>query len=70
MQAIGLPEVKVGVVPGAGGCVRLPRLVGLAQGLSLILAGKVVRAKAALAAGIVDALVPDETVTKKTIVAQ
>jgi 3-hydroxyacyl-CoA dehydrogenase / enoyl-CoA hydratase / 3-hydroxybutyryl-CoA epimerase len=55
---LGLPEVQLGVIPGAGGTQRLPRLVGIATALDLILAGKTVRAKKALKLGLVDELVP------------
>ncbi|HYG69548.1 MAG TPA: enoyl-CoA hydratase-related protein, partial [Anaeromyxobacteraceae bacterium] len=44
---LGLPEVQLGVIPGAGGTQRLPRLVGIATALDLVLAGKTVRAKKA-----------------------
>ena len=46
---LGLPEVQLGVIPGAGGTQRLPRLVGIAAALDLILAGKTVKPKKALA---------------------
>jgi len=55
---IGLPEVKIGAIPGFGGSQRLPRRVGLRAGLDLILAGKTLPAKAAFRRGMVDALVP------------
>jgi 3-hydroxyacyl-CoA dehydrogenase/enoyl-CoA hydratase/3-hydroxybutyryl-CoA epimerase len=44
---IGLPEVKLGILPGWGGCVRLPRRVGLVAALDVILAGKAVSGKQA-----------------------
>lgn len=53
---MGLPEVTVGVIPGAGGTQRLPRLVGTPQALSMILTGKPVTAKKALDMGLVDAI--------------
>jgi len=53
---IGLPEVKLGIVPGAGGTQRLPRLIGVEPALDLILSGELVRAEKALALGIVDAV--------------
>tara|TARA_B100000315_G_scaffold260013_1_gene318743 strand:- start:1698 stop:3806 length:2109 start_codon:yes stop_codon:yes gene_type:complete len=56
---IGLPEVKLGVLPGFGGTVRLPRLLGLVTALNLILAGKMLTAKAALKIGAVDGLFSD-----------
>lgn len=39
---IGLPEVKLGILPGFGGCVRLPKRIGIAKALSMILPGKLV----------------------------
>jgi 3-hydroxyacyl-CoA dehydrogenase len=51
---LGLPEINLGVLPGAGGTQRLPRLVGLAQALELILSGKPVDVIAALDMGLVD----------------
>ncbi|QRX81790.1 3-hydroxyacyl-CoA dehydrogenase NAD-binding domain-containing protein [Glaciimonas sp. PAMC28666] len=54
---IGLPEVTLGVIPGAGGTQRLPRLVGVALGLEMIVTGKMLGAQEALAAGLIDALV-------------
>lgn len=56
---IGLPEVSLGIQPGWGGSVRLPRLIGSIQALSLILAGKMVDARTAYKLGIVDASEPD-----------
>ena len=53
---VGLPEVTLGVVPGAGGTQRLPRLVGLENALSLISEGKVIAAAEAEKIGLVDAL--------------
>ena len=54
---IGLPEVKLGVIPGFGGCVRLPRKVGLVKSLDVILAGKALSAKESLRCGLVDKVV-------------
>lgn len=56
---VGLPEVTLGVLPGAGGTQRLPRLVGIQAGLDIILQGKILRAPKAKAAGLVDALAED-----------
>lgn len=55
---IGLPEVKLGIHPGWGGTVRLPRLIGAPQALNLILNGHTISGKAAAKLGIVDAAVP------------
>jgi len=55
---IGLPEAKVGLLPGAGGTQRLPRLIGIRPALPLLLEGKELRPKAALDAGMIDQIVP------------
>ncbi len=55
---IGLPETKLGIIPGFGGCVRLPRTVGLPASLDIILAGKAVDGRKAEKIGLVDACVP------------
>ena len=59
---LGLPEVTLGVVPGAGGTQRLPRLIGFAPALEMITTGKAVSATAALALGLIDA-VDDDPIT-------
>ncbi|PJJ98196.1 3-hydroxyacyl-CoA dehydrogenase [Lysobacteraceae bacterium NML75-0749] len=51
---IGLPEVKLGIFPGWGGSVRLPRLIGAPAAFDLMLTGRSVNAKAARAMGLVD----------------
>ena len=56
---VGLPEVNLGILPGAGGTQRLPRLTGAATALDLITSGKHVTAARALDLGIVDAIVED-----------
>ena len=53
---IGLPEVSLGIIPGFGGCVRLPKLVGLQAALQLILTAKLIPAKKALRLKLVDAI--------------
>jgi 3-hydroxyacyl-CoA dehydrogenase/enoyl-CoA hydratase/3-hydroxybutyryl-CoA epimerase len=55
---IGLPEVRLGIFPAWGGCVRLPRLVGLANALDLILTGKQIDARRAKKIELVDEAVP------------
>jgi len=55
---LGLPEVQLGLIPGAGGCQRLPRLIGARAALDMILAGKSERAAKALRLGLVDEVVP------------
>lgn len=56
---LGLPEINLGLIPGAGGTGRLPRLVGPERALDMILTGKHVPAADALRDGLVDALVED-----------
>ena len=51
---LGLPEVNLGLIPGAGGTVRLPRLIGVEAALNMIASGKPVSAKTALSLGLVD----------------
>ncbi|MDT0140095.1 3-hydroxyacyl-CoA dehydrogenase NAD-binding domain-containing protein [Acidovorax sp. PRC11] len=54
---LGLPEVNLGLLPGAGGTQRAPRLMGVKPAAEMMLSGKPLSAKAALAAGLVDRLV-------------
>jgi len=56
--ALGVPEVQLGLLPGSGGTQRLPKLVGIAKALDLMLTGKQLRAKQALKIGLVDDVVP------------
>src|SRR5262249_7993254 len=58
---LGVPEVQLGLLPGAGGTQRLPRLVGVQAALDLILTGKAVRASKARKLGLVDEAVPRST---------
>ncbi len=55
---LGLPEVQLGLIPGAGGTQRLPRRVGIAAALDLILSGKSLGARKALKLGLVDEVTP------------
>lgn len=57
---VGLPEVKLGIVPGAGGTQRLPRLIGIPAALDLIASGRIAKAGEALSLGIVDELAEDD----------
>ena len=54
---LALPEVQLGIIPGAGGTQRLPRLIGVRNALDMILTGKNIRAKKALQMGLVDEMV-------------
>jgi enoyl-CoA hydratase len=58
----GLPEVKLGLIPGAGGTQRLPRLVGRGRALDIMLTARQVRADEALAIGLVDRLTDGDVV--------
>lgn len=57
-SVLGLPEVTLGIIPGWGGTQRMPRLVGLAEGLPIILGGKPVKAQKAWKINLVDAIAP------------
>ncbi len=57
---VGQPEVLLGIIPGAGGTQRLPRLCGAELAIEMCTAGKPVNAAKALAAGIVDRVVGDD----------
>ena len=57
---VGQPEVLLGIIPGAGGTQRLPRLAGAKMALEMCTDGKAVTAPKALAAGIIDHIVPDD----------
>ena len=60
---VGLPEVKLGLLPGAGGTQRLPRLIGPEKALKMIVTGDPIEASEALADGIVDEIVDGDLTT-------
>ena len=64
---IGLPETQLGIIPGFGGTVRLPRIIGSDNAVEWIAAGKEQRPDAALAAGAVDAVVAPEKLKEAAI---
>ena len=57
---LGLPEVTLGIVPGAGGTQRLPRLIGVEAALDVIVGGQLLPAERAVSIGIADELVPGD----------
>jgi enoyl-CoA hydratase/carnithine racemase len=59
---LGQPEILLGVIPGAGGTQRLPRLIGPAKAKDLVFSGRMVTAAEALELGLVDQVVPDSDV--------
>jgi enoyl-CoA hydratase/carnithine racemase len=59
---LGQPEILLGIIPGAGGTQRLPRLIGPARAKDLVFTGRMVGAAEALALGLVDRVVPDDSV--------
>ena len=59
---LGLPEIKLGLIPGYGGTQRLPRLIGQARALELIMTGRAVPAEEALAIGLVNRIADGELI--------
>ncbi len=62
---IGLPEVKVGIIPCGGGTQRLPRLVGMGRAMEMILTGKLYKGKEACEMGLVHSVVPPDQLLKE-----
>lgn len=68
---MGLPEIKLGLIPGYGGTQRLPRLVGEARALDMVLTGRTVGAEEALAIGLVNRLAEGDVLdTAKALAAE
>jgi enoyl-CoA hydratase/carnithine racemase len=63
----GQPEILLGIIPGAGGTQRLPRLVGLSKAKELIYTGRMINAKQAMEIGLVDRVYPDGEVLDKAV---
>lgn len=61
---LGLPEVKLGIHPGWGGSVRMPRLIGALQGLNMVLSAHTISGKAAAKIGVADMAVPKRHLVK------
>lgn len=57
---LGFPEINLGIMPGAGGTVRTPKIAGAAAAMELIFSGEIINAKRALELGLVNRLVPNE----------
>lgn len=64
---LGLPEVQLGLLPGMGGTFRLPRVVGLAAALDLLLSGREVSAEKAFKLGLVDEVTPHGILTEVAV---
>ncbi|MEZ0215464.1 MAG: 3-hydroxyacyl-CoA dehydrogenase NAD-binding domain-containing protein [Xanthobacteraceae bacterium] len=64
--SLGFPEVKLGLIPGAGGTQRTPRLVGIAASIELITSGAAIPASRALDIGLIDAIAPNDLVSFAT----
>lgn len=64
---IGLPEVKLGIIPGFGGCVRMPRAIGYQAALDIIVQGKAVDARKAERLGLVDKVVHQSILEAKAL---
>jgi 3-hydroxyacyl-CoA dehydrogenase/enoyl-CoA hydratase/3-hydroxybutyryl-CoA epimerase/3-hydroxyacyl-CoA dehydrogenase/enoyl-CoA hydratase/3-hydroxybutyryl-CoA epimerase/enoyl-CoA isomerase len=65
--SLGAPEVKLGLLPGWGGTVRLPRLIGPGPAIEMIVTGEPVNGARAATLGLVDACVPPETATASAV---
>jgi len=63
----GLPEVKLGLIPGGGGTQRLPRLIGAQKALEMITSGEPVDAASAHGVGLIDALAPEDRLLEAAI---
>ena len=63
----GLPEVKLGVLPGTGGTQRLPRLIGRSRALDLMITGTTMSAEEALNIGLINRVFPPEELMSKTV---
>lgn len=66
---VGQPEIKLGIIPGAGGTQRLPRLVGLARARDIVYSGRMVSAGEALEIGLADRVVAAEEVLDEAVAA-
>lgn len=65
---VGLPEVHLGLLPGAGGTQRLPRLIGVEKALDAMISGRNIKAEEALELGIIDSVVKSPFVSHEDVV--
>ena len=64
---LGQPEVQIGLIPGAGGTQRLPRLIGLPNAIEMITVGKPIKSEKGLQRGLVDEVVPQEKLVETAV---
>ena len=64
---LGLPETKLGIIPGWGGTTRLPRLIGLANAIALICSGKTIGADEAKKLGLIDGIATDDKLVTRLV---
>ena len=64
---VGQPEVKLGIIPGAGGTQRLPRLIGVGRARDLVYTGRMIGASEALAWGLADRVVSSDALEDESI---
>ncbi len=64
---IGLPETMLGIIPGMGGCIRMPWKIGIAQAFDLILSGRTLTGEKAFRAGLADACIPKENFNQSVV---
>lgn len=67
---LGFPEITLGIIPGAGGTQRLPRLIGLSHAKEMIYSGRFIDAEQALQWGLCDRVTGDDPVTEAEVMAQ
>ncbi|MHC1550414.1 3-hydroxyacyl-CoA dehydrogenase NAD-binding domain-containing protein [Phyllobacterium sp. K27] len=67
---LGLPEVKLGIIPGAGGTQRLPRLIGMSEAIDMVASGKRISAQKALDLGLVDRISKNDLIVDALTFAQ
>jgi len=66
---LGQPEVQIGLIPGAGGTQRLPRLIGLPGAIEMITVGRPIKSEVALSRGLINEVVPADQLVDKAVAA-